>query len=103
MTNGFTMYLEEIGYQAAGRKIEVIVEDTQAQPPVALTKLRKLVESDRVHVLAGAFLASEGYALAPKVDEYQVPMLFPVVSADDLTSGSPPRRRTCHGSRVIPC
>jgi branched-chain amino acid transport system substrate-binding protein len=91
MLNGFTMYLDEIGHQMMGRKIEVIVEDTQAQPPIALTKLRKLVESDRVHILAGAFLASEGYALAPKVDEYQVPMLFPVVSADDLTQRKPTR------------
>jgi branched-chain amino acid transport system substrate-binding protein len=91
MTNGFAMYLEEIGHQIAGRKVEVIVEDTQAQPPVALTKLRKLVESDRVHVLAGVLLASEGYALAPKIDEYQVPMLFPVVSADDLTQRKPVR------------
>jgi branched-chain amino acid transport system substrate-binding protein len=89
MLNGFTMYLDEIGGQMAGRKVEVIVEDTQAQPPMALTKLRKLVESDRVHILAGAFLASEGYALAPKVDDYQVPMLFPVVSADDLTQRKP--------------
>jgi len=91
MVNGFTMYLDEIGHQMAGRKVEVIVEDTQAQPPIALTKLRKLAESDRVHVLAGGFLASEGYALAPKIDEYQIPMLYPVVSADDLTQRKPVR------------
>ncbi len=91
MVGGFTMYLEQIGGQMAGRKVELIVEDTQAQPAMALTKLRKLVESDHVHVLAGAFLASEGYALAPKVDELQVPMLFPVVSADDLTQRKPAR------------
>jgi branched-chain amino acid transport system substrate-binding protein len=89
MSNGFAMYLEEIGSQMAGRKIEVIVEDTQGQPAVALTKLRKLVESDRVHVLAGLLFAHVGYALAPKVDEYQIPMLYPVVSADDLTQRKP--------------
>jgi branched-chain amino acid transport system substrate-binding protein len=91
MTNAFTMYLEEIGNQIAGRKVEVIIEDTQADPAQALTKLRKLVESDKVHVLAGAFLASEGYALAPKIDEYRIPTLFPVVSADDLTQRKPVR------------
>jgi branched-chain amino acid transport system substrate-binding protein len=89
MSNGFAMYLEEIGNQMAGRKIEVIVEDTQGQPAVALTKLRKLVESDRVHVLAGLLFAHVGYALAPKVDEYKIPMLYPVVSADDLTQRKP--------------
>ena len=89
MTSGFTMYLEEIGNQIAGRKVEVIVEDTQGDPAQALTKLRKLVDSDKVLVLAGAFLASEGYALAPKIDEYQIPTLFPMVSADDLTQRKP--------------
>jgi branched-chain amino acid transport system substrate-binding protein len=89
MTSGFTMYLEEIGNQIAGRKVEVIVEDTQGDPAQALTKLRKLVDSDKVLVVAGAFLASEGYALAPKIDEYQIPTLFPVVSADDLTQRKP--------------
>jgi branched-chain amino acid transport system substrate-binding protein len=91
MLNGFQMYLDEIGSQMAGRKVEVIVEDTQAQPPIALTKIRKLAESDRVHVLAGGFLASEGYALAAKIDEYAIPMLYPVVSADDLTQRKPVR------------
>jgi branched-chain amino acid transport system substrate-binding protein len=89
MTNGFQMYLDEIGGTIAGRKVEVIVEDTQGQPAIALTKLRKLVESDQVHVLAGLLFAHVGYALAPKVDEYKVPMLYPVVSADDLTQRKP--------------
>jgi branched-chain amino acid transport system substrate-binding protein len=89
MTNGFSMFLEEIGQQMGGRKVEVIVEDTQGQPDLALTKLRKLVESDRVQLIAGAFLASEGYALAPKIDEYRIPTLFPVVSADDLSQRKP--------------
>ena len=77
MTNAFSMYLEENGNQFAGRKVEVIIEDTQGDPAQALTKLRKLVESDKVHVVAGAFLASEGYALAPKIDEYRIPRFFP--------------------------
>src|SRR5262247_3873513 len=47
MSNGFLMYLEEIGSQLAGRKVEVIIEDTQGDPAAALTKLRKLAESDR--------------------------------------------------------
>ena len=64
MSSGFMMYLEEIGHQMGGRKVEVIIEDTQGDPAAALTKLRKLVESDNVHAVAGIFLANEGYALA---------------------------------------
>src|SRR6266403_2485382 len=89
MSNGFMMSLEEISKQIAGRKVEVILEDTQGDPAQALTRLRKLVESDKVQAVAGIFLANEGYALAPKVDEYRIPTVWAVVSADDLTQRKP--------------
>src|SRR5262252_7276761 len=89
MTNGIAMWLEENGGMIAGRKVEVIVEDSQGQPNVALTKLQKLVESDHVHVLVGEIFAHIGYAMAPKVDEYRIPMLYPVIAADDLTQRKP--------------
>jgi branched-chain amino acid transport system substrate-binding protein len=88
--NGFLLYLDEIGYQAGGRKIQLIVEDDEAIPAVGLTKARKLIERDEVHVMAGALLSSTGYALAPYIDSVRIPMVYPVVSADDLTQ----RRRT---------
>jgi branched-chain amino acid transport system substrate-binding protein len=88
--NGFLMYLDEIGYRAGGRRIELIVEDDEAIPAVGLTKARKLVERDQVHVMAGALLSSTGYALAPYITSMKIPMVYPVVSADDLTQ----RRRS---------
>jgi branched-chain amino acid transport system substrate-binding protein len=88
--NGFLLYLEEIGYTAAGRRIELIVEDDEGIPAVGLTKARKLVESDQVHLMAGTLLSSSGYALAPYIDSMKIPMVYPVVSADDLTQ----RRRS---------
>jgi branched-chain amino acid transport system substrate-binding protein len=89
MTNGISMWLDENGGTIAGRKVEVIVEDSQGQPNIALTKLQKLVESDRVHVLVGEIFAHIGYAMAPKVDEYRIPMLYPVIASDDLTQRKP--------------
>ena len=88
--NGFVLFLEEIGYRAGGREIQLIVEDDEGIPAVGLTKARKLVESDRVHLMAGALLSSTGYALAPYIDSMKIPMVYPVVSADDLTQ----RRRS---------
>ena len=41
MLAGLQVYLDEIGYQVAGRKIELIVEDDEANPAVALTKGKK--------------------------------------------------------------
>ena len=89
MTNGMQMWLDENGGQMAGRKVEVIIEDSQGQPNIALTKLQKLVERDKVHVLVGELFAHIGYAMAPKVEEYRIPMVYPVIAADDLTQRKP--------------
>src|SRR2546427_4062250 len=85
MVNGLTLYLDEIGAQMAGRKVELIVEDSQARPDVALSKVRKLVEHDRVHLVAGVLFGHLGYALAPKIEEYRVPGLITTAASDDLT------------------
>jgi branched-chain amino acid transport system substrate-binding protein len=89
MQNGFEMYLGEAGNQIGGRKVELIVEDTAGNPATAITKVRKLVESDRVHMVVGETFAHIGYALAGKADEYQMPTIFPVIAADDLTQRKP--------------
>lgn len=87
--NGFLLYLDEIGYRAAGREIQLILEDDEAIPAVGLTKARKLIERDKVHVMGGALLSSTGYALAPYIDSMQIPMIYPVISSDDLTQRRP--------------
>ena len=85
MLAGAELSLAETGGQAAGRKIEMVVEDTQGDPATALTKARKLVEQDRVHLLTGGLLASTGYALHPYVDGQKIPATYPVMASDDLT------------------
>ena len=65
MLTGIQLSLEEVGYQAAGRKIELIVEDDELYPATALAKTKKLVEKDGVHVMTGGMFAPTGYALTP--------------------------------------
>ena len=89
MVNGTELYLDEIGRQVGGRKIELIVEDTEGQPATALNKSRKLVEQDRVHVLTGGLLANVGYALQPYIDGQRIPATYPVMAADDITQRKP--------------
>jgi branched-chain amino acid transport system substrate-binding protein len=91
MLVGTELYLDEIGRQVAGRRIELIVEDTEGTPATALTKARKLAEQDKVHVLTGGLLASTGYALQPFIDGQRIPATFPVIAADDLTQRKPAR------------
>src|SRR4029434_2690254 len=56
MYSGCELYWKETGWQMAGRKVEVILEDNEGNPATTLTKARKLVESDKGHMLAGVIL-----------------------------------------------
>ena len=85
MLDGFQLYLAEKGSVMAGRPVQLIVEDAGGVPANALTKARKMVEQDRVHILTAPLLASEGYAVRDYVVDRNVPTLFAVCSADDLT------------------
>src|ERR1043166_5446591 len=57
MLDGLKMGVESAGGQAAGRKIEIVEEDNEGNPAAAQTKYRKLVQQDKIHVLAGVLLA----------------------------------------------
>ena len=89
MVNGTELYLDEIGRQVGGRKIELIVEDSEGNPATALNKSRKLVDQDKVHVLTGGLLANVGYALQPFIDGQKIPATYPVIAADDITQRKP--------------
>ena len=91
MYSGCELFWEESGWQMAGRKLEVILEDNEGQPPVTLTKARKLVESDKVNMLAGVILSNVAYALVPFVEAQGIPTIYPINSADDLTQRKRPK------------
>jgi len=88
MRNGFLMPIEEAGAQAGGRRLDVIVEDDEGNPSQTLTKVRKLVESDRVQVVAGVLLASAAYAVTPYLTQHKIPF-FLFSAAGDLTQRKP--------------
>ena len=91
MYSGCELYWEENGWQIAGRKLEVILEDNESLPATTLAKARKLVESDRVNMLAGVILSNVAYALVPYVESRGIPTIYPINSADDLTQRKRPK------------
>jgi len=84
MLEGIRLAFEQIGYQSAGRKIELIEEDSEGNPAVAQAKYRKLVTQDHVHVLSGVLLSNIGYGLIQPIERDQLPTLF-LTTPDDLT------------------
>ncbi|OLE39440.1 MAG: hypothetical protein AUG00_02105 [Candidatus Rokubacteria bacterium 13_1_20CM_2_70_7] len=90
MADGFSLFLDEQGQRLAGREVRLTVEDTEAKPATALTKVRALVESQGVHVLVGPLSTAEAYAILPYIEARKIPTLSPTVAAEDLTQ----RRRS---------
>ncbi|MGH7344859.1 MAG: ABC transporter substrate-binding protein [Candidatus Rokuibacteriota bacterium] len=84
MLEGLKLAFEQIGYQAAGRKIELIEEDDEGNPAVAQAKYRKLVTQDQVHVLTGVLLSNIGYGLIAPIERDRLPTLY-LTTPDELT------------------
>jgi branched-chain amino acid transport system substrate-binding protein len=91
MYSGCELFWQESGWQMAGRKVEVVLEDNEGNPATTLTKARKLVESDKVHLLMGVILSNVAYALVPYVEQQGIPTMYPINSADDLTQRKRPK------------
>jgi branched-chain amino acid transport system substrate-binding protein len=85
MADGFSLFLDEQGQRLAGREVRLTVEDTEAKPATALTKVRALVESQAVHILVGPLSTAEAYAVLPYIEGRKIPTLSPTVAAEDLT------------------
>ncbi len=60
---GVKLALQEFGYMAGGKKIELITGSSDASPDSAIRATRKLVEQDGVQVLVGPLSGSEGLAV----------------------------------------
>jgi branched-chain amino acid transport system substrate-binding protein len=91
MYSGCELYWQENGWQMAGRKVEVILEDNEGNAATALVKLRKLVENDHVNMVAGVILSNVAYALVPYIEAQEIPTMYPINSADDLTQRKRPK------------
>lgn len=96
MVEGMKMYLNEINYTVAGRKIELIVEDEGDNPSAAVTKMRKLITQDKVNLVAGVMMTSAAYAVAPVCESAGVPLIITFSAGDDLTQ----RKSTRYLTRV---
>ena len=70
---------EEENNTVAGRKIELLFEDSAGRPDTGLTKIKALVERDKVNLLLSELVSSVGAAVAPYVTEQKIPWIREVV------------------------
>jgi branched-chain amino acid transport system substrate-binding protein len=83
--DGARLAFEETRYSVGGRVIQHIVEDDEANPPLTLSKTRKLVEADRVHALIGIIWSPSALAIRDYVHDRQVPTIFSGAAVRELT------------------
>ena len=86
--NGFELGLEYATggtLEVEGRKIEVVWEDTETKPEVAVQKATKLLEDDKVDFLVGSSSSGDTLAVLPLAEEYEKIMIVEPAVADSIT------------------
>ncbi|WP_079527707.1 ABC transporter substrate-binding protein [Halobacillus hunanensis] len=87
LSAGMKLYFESVDWKAGGKKIELIEEDTAADPQEALRRTRKLMDQDQVDMLTGAVSTAVAYAIRDEVNSNQLPYLASHAGGNDLTRG----------------
>lgn len=69
---GIEMAFRDAGWKVAGRKIELIVEDSATNPTTGVDKARKLVEKDKVITIIGPQHSGVANAIQPYMNKNKV-------------------------------
>jgi branched-chain amino acid transport system substrate-binding protein len=87
---GAALFLKERNGMIAGRKIELITQDTAGNPALAKTKTQELVERHKVPVMIGPLATNEALAMDGYVRDSKVPLITTTSAATvDLKSRAP--------------
>jgi len=82
---GYEMALEEVNYQVAGKTIKIIEEDDQLNNELAITKTKKLLEQDKIHILTGMVSGDEGLAVGDFMKDKNIPVVVMYSASEDMT------------------
>ena len=80
------LYFDEIGRKAGGRAIQVIKEDDENNPTTGLTKVRRLVEEQKVNFIVGPVHSGVGLAIHEYVRKQKIILFNPCANTRELTS-----------------
>ena len=92
VVNGAKIAADEINAKGGvlGQKIELVIEDNKSNPTEAAAVAEKLITSDKVPVMMGAWGSSLTLAVMPKLMEYKVPMVVETSSSGKITTTGNP-------------
>ncbi len=84
--DGFLLYLKKTGNKLGGRAVDIVVEDTANDPQTAITKAKKLIESDKIDVLIGPLSSANAAAIIGYVSASRMPTLVSA-TVDEVIDG----------------
>ena len=102
LRNGFLLGVKKLGGKLGGREVEVIVQDDELKPDVAVSKVKALVERDKVDFVVGPIFSNILQAIMKPATDGGAILISPERRHLELrrqglqrrTSSSPPTRTT---------
>lgn len=82
--DGFNLAVKDLGGKMAGRDVEVIVVDDELKPDVAVTKVKGLLERDKVDFVVGPIFSNILLAIEKPIVESQTFLISPNAGPSSL-------------------
>jgi branched-chain amino acid transport system substrate-binding protein len=83
---GMRLAVEKAGATVAGKKIELLIEDSGGDPSLAMDKARKLIETDKVALIMGPILSGGQLALTSYAQKARVPWMGIMVNENGIAT-----------------
>jgi branched-chain amino acid transport system substrate-binding protein len=87
ITQAMELVFARENWTVAGRKIELIKEDDEMQPPVGIRKTEKLIDSDKVDILTGPVHSGILMGMRDKVHNSKTILIVSNAGADAISRG----------------
>lgn len=84
ITDGMNVYFNE-NKEIAGRPVELIKEDEEADPQVGVQAARTLIEREGVEILTGAVATPTAYGVIDLIEREQMPFVISNALGNDAT------------------
>jgi len=94
---GLRLKCSELNKQTSGNepRIRLQVVDNQSTSAGSANAIKSLATWYKTPLIIGAYSSSSTFAMRPEAEKYQIPVITPTATADNLTSGNKYIFRTC--------
>src|SRR3972149_7426830 len=77
LRNGFQLAVKDLGGKLGGREVEIVVQDDELKPDVAVTKVKALIERDKVDFVVGPIFSNVLQAIFKPVTDAGIVLISP--------------------------